>query len=137
MSEWLTATPGASGAFTLGAVAYTPAAKTTLLGVDPRVLREHGAVSAEVAEAMATGARAAAGSTYGVGITGVAGPTGGSELTPVGTVFVAVAGPEGTTSERAQYGGDRALVRRRAAQQALVALRARLVSAQGLGTSPG
>lgn len=87
--------PGSSEIFLGGAVTYATEAKVKVLGVPQEVVDEHGVVSAECARAMAEGARRLLGSTYGVSTTGVAGPDT-QEGKPVGTVFVGVAGPEGT-----------------------------------------
>jgi nicotinamide-nucleotide amidase len=89
----LTAVPGSSAYVEGGVVAYSNQAKVALLGVPLSVIEEHGAVSEPVAVAMAEGARAVLGAGVGVGVTGIAGPGGGSEGKPVGTVVVAVAGP--------------------------------------------
>jgi nicotinamide-nucleotide amidase len=128
LSARLTEGPGASAAFLCGAVTYTEAAKAEQLGVPADLLASRGAVSEEVATAMAEGIRRRAGATFGVGVTGVAGPDGGTAETPVGTVFLAVAGPGGTACRRLALGGDRAAVRARAAQEALVELRRRVLS---------
>jgi nicotinamide-nucleotide amidase len=88
--------PGSSAWFLEGAVTYSNAAKSSRLGVPPELIVEDGAVSESVARAMAEGIRRTARSTYGVGITGIAGPGGGTEGKPVGTVHMAVAGPDGT-----------------------------------------
>lgn len=128
LSARLTEGVGASAAFLWGAVTYTEGAKAEQLGVPPDLLATHGAVSEEVARAMAEGIRRRAGATFGVGVTGVAGPDGGTPETPVGTVFLAVAGPDGTGCRRLALGGDRAAVRARAAQEALVELRRRILA---------
>ncbi|MGD9890479.1 MAG: CinA family protein [Dehalococcoidia bacterium] len=95
----LTDVPGSSRVFPGGVVAYDNRSKRALLGVPADLLIAHGAVSAEVASAMADGVRRAFGTDIGVGITGVAGPTGGSDEKPVGTVFIACA-HRGITVER-------------------------------------
>ncbi|MBI4238139.1 MAG: competence/damage-inducible protein A [Deltaproteobacteria bacterium] len=92
----LTDVPGASAFFERGVITYSNHAKVELLGVPREVLLQCGAVSAEVAEAMAVGARTRARTTYGIGITGIAGPSGGSEEKPVGTVYIGVATPHTT-----------------------------------------
>lgn len=92
----LTDAPGASAFFERGVITYSNHAKVELLGVPREVLLQHGAVSAEVAEAMAVGVRTRARTTYGIGITGIAGPSGGSDEKPVGTVFIGVATPHTT-----------------------------------------
>jgi len=97
--------------------------KTAMLDVPPDVLARHGAVSEPVARAMAEGARFRGGATWGVGITGVAGPTGGTPEKPVGTVHMAIAGPEGTQAWARIFPGDRDRIRKFAAFDALNRLR--------------
>jgi nicotinamide-nucleotide amidase len=123
LAETLTTVPGASGAFDLGVVAYGNEAKTRLLGVPAPLLAAGGAVSGPVARALAEGARAAGGAAWGVGITGIAGPGGGTPEKPVGTVFLALAGPAGTEVLERLYRGDRDRVRRTATWEALNLLR--------------
>ena len=123
LSERLTEAPGASAAFVLGAVTYANTAKETVLGVQAALLQEHGAVSPETARAMAEGVRLRSGASIGLGITGIAGPAGGTPAKPVGTVFVALASGEGTWCRTLALGGDRAVIRWRATQDALVTLR--------------
>jgi nicotinamide-nucleotide amidase len=123
LSERLTDGPGASAAFVCGAVTYANSAKNTILQVPSEAIAAHGAVSEEVARAMAEGVRRSAGASVGVGITGVAGPDGGTAEKPVGTVFVAIAAADGTWCRRLGLGGDRAVIRWRASQDALVSLR--------------
>jgi nicotinamide-nucleotide amidase len=118
----ITAVPGASDVFRGSIVAYADSAKRDLLGVAGSLLAEHGAVSEAVAIACAEGARAAFGTTHAVAVTGVAGPGGGSERKPVGTVWLAVAGPDTTTATLEHFDGDRAAVRSAAACRALVLL---------------
>jgi nicotinamide-nucleotide amidase len=115
----LTAIPGASDAFRGGVVAYDDAVKTALLGVGVETLRADGAVSEAVALEMASGARAAAGSDVGVGITGIAGPDGGTPDKPVGTVWVAVDFQGARRAFGRVYVGDREEIRLRATQAAL------------------
>jgi nicotinamide-nucleotide amidase len=119
--------PGASRWFERGFVTYSNASKIELLGVRAADLEAHGAVSAPVAEQMAEGARRKSGAEVGVGITGIAGPEGGSEEKPVGTVFVAVAAPRGSGVRRFHMAGTRATVRERSAQTALDLVRRALV----------
>jgi nicotinamide-nucleotide amidase len=123
LAETLTTVPGASGAFDLGVVAYANEAKTRILGVPPGLLAAHGAVSAPVAGALAEGVRASAGATWGIGVTGIAGPGGGTPEKPVGTVFLGLAGPAGTEVAERLYRGDRERIRRQAAFEALNLLR--------------
>lgn len=127
----LTAVPGASEVFLGGAIAYHDRAKTELLGVDPEALRAHGAVSEPVAGRMAAGARERLRSTWGVAITGIAGPSGGTDEKPVGTVWIAVAGPR-SAAERHLLPGSRAAVRERSTGRALEML-ARLAGSEAAG----
>ncbi len=103
--------PGSSAWFPGGIVAYSNDAKIRLLGVPSDTLERNGAVSQPVAEAMAQGARSAFGTAYGVGVTGVAGPDGGSDDKPVGTVWIAWAGPQGVWSRLHRFDGNRNEVR--------------------------
>lgn len=130
LASRITDVPGASGVFMRGFVTYSNEAKSELLGVDAAMLAEHGAVSDPVARAMADGARKQAGASYGVGITGIAGPGGGSVEKPVGLVFIAVSGPDGkSVCEKALYPSDRATFKRFASQKALDLLRLGLLAA--------
>jgi nicotinamide-nucleotide amidase len=120
----LTNVSGSSAWVTGGVVAYDNAVKVNQLGVSPAVLLEHGAVSEPVASAMAAGVRAKLGTSVGVGITGVAGPTGGTEAKPVGMVVIAVDGPGAAHTVRtARFPGDRAMVRQMSVQTAMDMLR--------------
>jgi len=102
-----TAIAGSSAWFTQGAITYSNEAKVRMLGVDPATLEAHGAVSEAVARQMAAGTRERAGTTYGLSATGIAGPGGGSENKPVGTVHIAVATPETIIHRRLNLGGNR------------------------------
>ncbi len=115
VSELLTTHAGASAVFRGGAVAYANDAKIALLGVPGELIARFGAVSAEVARAMADGARRAFASDYALSLTGIAGPGGGSPDKPVGTVHFAVADANGISDRRAVFPGNREQVRRRAA----------------------
>jgi nicotinamide-nucleotide amidase len=115
----LTDVPGSSDYVVGGAVCYSNALKISLVGVPPDLIVEHGAVSEPVARAMAEGIRSQAGADLGVGITGIAGPSGGSEAKPVGTVVVAVAGAGGVRVRTFRFVGGRDLVKYQAAQAAL------------------
>ena len=128
LAERLTRIPGSSDYFLGGAVTYTNQLKSLVLGVPSKMLREHGAVSEPVARAMAEGVKQTYRSDYGIGITGVAGPGGGSEEKPVGTVHIAVAGPRGTAHKRIRFPGDRERVRMQSAQFALDMLRRMLLA---------
>jgi nicotinamide-nucleotide amidase len=119
----LTEVPGSSDVVWGGAVTYAEAAKTLWAGVPTDLLATFGAVSRECAEAMATGLRQRTGTDWAISITGVAGPGGGTEATPVGTVFIGLSGPGVTLVERRRFHGDRERVRRFAAHTALDLLR--------------
>jgi nicotinamide-nucleotide amidase len=127
LAQRITDVPGSSKYFIGGVIAYANEVKTKDLGVEPMLLMEHGAVSAPVAEAMAEGVRARVGTDFGLSITGVAGPGGGTEEKPVGTVFIALADEMKTEHRRLTIPGDRNLVRWRASQAALDMLRRRLI----------
>jgi PncC family amidohydrolase len=120
--------PGASDWFVGGAITYSNAAKTALLGVDPAVIRRHGEVSAECVVQMADGARTVSGASWGVAITGIAGPDGGTPDKPVGLVWIGVADPDGAVHahEHRLLRADREGVRRRAQTTALHHLRVAL-----------
>lgn len=122
----LTAIPGSSDVVLGGVIAYANAVKTALLGVPDAMLREHGAVSEPVARAMASGAREATGARIGLAITGVAGPAGGTEEKPVGTVWIATDVDGEIEARRTRLIGDRGEVRQRATQAILEMLRRRL-----------
>jgi nicotinamide-nucleotide amidase len=115
----LTSVPGSSDVFVGGLVAYSDEVKREQLGVEPELLERCGAVSAEVGEAMAAGARARLGSDVAVSVTGVAGPGGGTPEKPVGLVFLHAEGPEGARGVRFDLPGDRAAIRGRSAVAAL------------------
>ncbi|MDR3690359.1 MAG: competence/damage-inducible protein A [Fimbriimonas sp.] len=124
----ITSVPGSSKAFRGGVIVYTVDAKQTLLGIDSGLLTEFGPVSEETAKAMAETVRERLGSTYGVAITGNAGPTADVDGKPVGLAYIAVAGPDGVTVDKAQYRGLREDIQRRATQTALSQLRWKLLS---------
>lgn len=115
----LTEVPGSSGYFRGGVVAYANDAKEALLDVPRPVLEAHGAVSAQVAMAMAQGARARLEADVSASVTGVAGPDGGSAAKPVGLVYVGLATQAGTDVRRLQLAGDRVAIREAAARAAL------------------
>ena len=126
LAETLTSVPGSSAVFELGIVAYANEMKSRFVAVAPELIHAHGAVSEPVARAPAEGVRRAAASTWGLGITGIAGPDGGTAEKPVGTVHLALAGPRGTQALQRLYRGDRERVRRHAAFEALNLLRTAL-----------
>ena len=126
LAKLLTDIPGASRFLERTAVTYANSAKTDWLKVDPDLLEQHGAVSAEVAEAMAEGMRHAANSDYALSTTGIAGPDGGTAEKPVGTVYVALATANGANAILLQLQGDRRHIRRAAAFRTLDMLRREL-----------
>jgi len=127
IGQRLTSVPGASKFFVGGVIAYSNDVKMKALGVEPILLMEHGAVSAEVAEAMAIGVRERAETDFGLSITGIAGPSGGSEEKPVGLVYIALADDAHVEHRRLMIPGDRHLIRWRSSQAALDLLRRRLI----------
>ena len=124
----LAAVPGASDVFLGGVIAYANGVKQGLLGVPAELLLAHGAVSDPVAQAMAEGARRVTGADWGLAITGVAGPGGGSDEKPVGLVHLAIAGPDGCSSEGVRFGTSRGRtwIQTLSAGEALNRLRLRL-----------
>lgn len=118
-----TALAGASAYFRCGVVAYSNDAKVELLGVRAETIAQYGAVSEQVARQMAEGARRTAGADYAIATTGIAGPTGGSDEKPVGTVWIAVATPERTVAQLRQCGTDRGQIIDRASAFAIGLLR--------------
>jgi nicotinamide-nucleotide amidase len=128
LGKRLTDASGASDYFTTGFVTYANGAKTKWLGVREQTLREHGAVSEATAREMAVGAREAAGSDVALAVTGIAGPTGGSEAKPIGLVWTALAASDQVRSRSFIMPGDREEVRERAAQMALALLYDHLAS---------
>lgn len=133
----LTDVPGSSDYFLGGAVTYANSAKIGLVSVDPATLERHGAVSEEVAREMAAGARRTFGATIGVGITGIAGPGGGTPEKPVGTVHLALDAADGTRLHRRfLLPGDRALIRRWSSSAALSLVRFHLLGRPDAVGSP-
>lgn len=127
LAERITSVPGSSRYFLGGAVVYDNAIKTALADVPPQLIEQHGAVSEQVARALAEGIRNRCKATFGIGITGVAGPAGGSEQKPVGLVYVALADDKKTEVVERKYPGDRDRIRHWATQQALDMVRRRLM----------
>jgi nicotinamide-nucleotide amidase len=124
----ITDLPGSSAYFLEGAVTYSNETKIRRLQVPPELLEKEGAVSSATAMAMARGIRKASGSDIALAVTGIAGPEGGSEEKPVGTVFLALAGRSDCTSKRYQFSGDRERIRRMSAFTALDWLRRHLLA---------
>lgn len=119
IAEAVTRIAGSSTWFERGWVTYSNAAKAEELGVDPAVIAAQGAVSEAVARAMAEGACARAGTAWALAVTGIAGPGGGSPEKPVGTVWLAWAGPAGTMAECHLFAGDRDTIRRATVESSL------------------
>jgi competence/damage-inducible protein CinA-like protein len=127
LAERITSIGGSSRYFLGGAVVYSNELKTQFANVPKSMINQHGAVSREVAAAMAEGIRKRCLSSYGVGITGVAGPSGGTEQKPVGLVYIALAGEEGTQVVERNFLGDRKRIRQFASEQALEMIRRALL----------
>jgi len=127
IAQRLTEVPGSSAYFLEGVVAYSNEAKRRTLGVPQELIERHGAVSAPVAEAMAEGVRRLTEADFGLAVTGIAGPTGGTAEKPVGLVFIALADDAHVEHKRLLLPGDRHLIRWRASQAALDLLRRRLI----------
>ncbi len=122
LSHRITSIPGSSEYFSGGMIVYANHLKAQLPGFDPGLISAHGAVSRQVAESLAEGIRLLSGSTYGIGITGIAGPGGGSDEKPVGTVWIGICGPGLLASELYHFGDTRERNIIRAAQSAMVLL---------------
>ncbi len=125
VAERITRVAGSSDYFVGSVVSYTIDAKTRLLDVPEEMIERNGAVSGEVAEAMARGVKVRTGATIGVSVTGTAGPSGGTDAVPVGTVYVGLADDVVTTNRRLTLPGDRHLIRWRASTAALEMIRRR------------
>ncbi|MGA7257219.1 MAG: nicotinamide-nucleotide amidohydrolase family protein, partial [Terracidiphilus sp.] len=127
VAERITSVPGSSRSFLGGAVVYSDGLKTEFAGVPSELIEKHGAVSEEVARALAAGIRERTGATIGLGITGIAGPSGGTESKPVGLVYIAVSDAQTTDVLERNFRGSRDRMRQWAAQQALDLVRRRLM----------
>ena len=126
IAQRITSVPGSSRSFLGGVVAYSDELKTHIAGVPAELIAQHGAVSKEVAEALAQGIRHQTGATLGLGVTGIAGPTGATETKPIGLVYIALSDDRKTESIERTFRGDRERVRAWATQQALDLIRRRL-----------
>jgi nicotinamide-nucleotide amidase len=126
VAQRITSVPGASRSFLGGAIVYSDELKHAFAGVSPEMIAEHGAVSEEVAKALAIGIRLRTGATLGLAVTGIAGPTGATEEKPVGLVHIALSSAEKIESIEKTFRGDRNRVREWSTQQALDLLRRRL-----------
>lgn len=133
IAKRITDVPGSSEVFPGGVVSYTNEVKAALLGVDPRIIGEHTEVSLACAKAMAEGARRSLGSDLALSTTGYAGPGGGTDGDPVGTVYIGVSTADGSTAYRfsASEGADRCRVREEAADCAIALLLERLKNEKG------
>jgi len=127
IAERLTSISGSSRYFLGGAVVYSNELKNAFAGVPLQLIEKHGAVSREVAAGLAEGIRKRCNSTFGLGVTGVAGPTGGTEAKPVGLVYHAIASETGTDVVERNFAGDRKRIRWFASQQALDMVRRKLM----------
>src|ERR1051325_3236402 len=127
LANRITNVSGSSAVLLAGYVCYANEAKIDILGVDPKLIEQHGAVSEEVARAMAEGARERARSTYALSTTGIAGPDGGSKEKPVGTVYVALANEKETKVRKLFFPSDRETFKQLVAQAAFEMLRRRLI----------
>jgi nicotinamide-nucleotide amidase len=127
LAKYLTDVPGSSRYFRQGYVTYQNEAKTNLLGVPAELIAHHGAVSEDVAEAMARGARERSGAAFALAISGIAGPDGGTPTKPVGTVCIALATPDSSLLRTFMFPGDRETIRDRSAKMALTFLRFHLL----------
>ena len=126
LAKLLTDIPGASRYFTHGWITYSNSAKTSELGVPPDLIEEYGAVSEQVAKAMAQGAKKRAAAAFAIGITGIAGPAGGSERKPAGLVYISIDSDNQCETKRFVFSGGRDTMRLRTAQTALNMLRLKL-----------
>ncbi len=127
IAQRITSVPGASRSFLGGAIVYSDALKVAFASVPADLIAQHGAVSAEVAKALAQGIRLRTGATLGLGVTGVAGPSGGSEAKPVGRVYIALSDAQKNDALERNFRGDRNRIREWASQQALDLVRRRLM----------
>jgi len=127
VSDRITDVSGSSEYFQGGVLAYSNQVKVDLLGVSSEVLNQHGSVSPPVAIQMAQGVKKLLKSDYGIGITGIAGPTGATPQKAVGLVYIALASPQEAYSRDFRFSGDRAIIKRRASQMALDMLRRELL----------
>jgi nicotinamide-nucleotide amidase len=129
----ITGVPGSSRYFLCSVTAYSNESKVRLLGLSEEILRQHGAVSAPAAAAMAEGVRKAVHADIGMSVTGIAGPDGGKAAKPVGLVYLGLADADETVTEEIRLRGDRAMIKERAAQMALYRLYRTLRTRQAAG----
>jgi PncC family amidohydrolase len=131
IGHWITNVSGSSEYYLGGVVAYANEVKQRLLGVPAEMLAQHGAVSSQVAEAMAEGVRGVLGTNVGLAVTGVAGPLGGTPEKPVGTVFVGLASPRGVQARLFRWSADR-LGNKELSAQAALRMLAEALSGEGI-----
>jgi nicotinamide-nucleotide amidase len=131
ISHLLTSVPGSSDYFIGSVIAYDNSVKTGILNVPLETIMKHGAVSFATSQAMAIGVRDLLGTDYSIGITGIAGPSGGTDAKPVGTVWISVASPKSILTEKFVYGFDRMLNIRRSSLAALNMLRKQIINEKG------
>ncbi|MGL1932078.1 MAG: CinA family nicotinamide mononucleotide deamidase-related protein [Desulfotalea sp.] len=127
VSQLITDIPGSSDYFLGGVVSYDNSLKTSILGVSEDLIKEHGVVSRQVAKSMAVGIVEKTGADVGLAVTGIAGPGGGSDAKPVGTVYIGVSTPQGDWASKFNFDGDRKQIREQAAQNGLDILRRYLI----------
>lgn len=123
LSSYLTQLPGSSQFFVLGVVTYSNQAKQLILKIPGQIIAKKGAVSPEVAKLMAKNIRKIAKSNFGIGITGIAGPGGGTPAKPIGTVFIAVDSPKKNVCRKLFFDGTRSAIRKKTARKALELLK--------------
>ena len=123
LSTLLTQTSGSSKYFVLGAITYSNKAKENILNIPARLIAKEGAVSEEIAQKMSQYIRKIAKTDFGIGITGIAGPTGGSSQKPVGTVFVAISSKNKTICKKFHFSGTRSTIRNQSALSTLKLLK--------------
>ena len=123
LADLLTNIPGSSHYFLLGIVTYSNQAKTALLRIPAKIIKRYGAVSCPVAQLMAQNVKKIASSDYGIGITGIAGPLGGTPAKPTGTVFISVSKGNKLITKKFNFTGNRLVVKRKTALKALSMLK--------------
>ena len=119
LAQQITSVPGSSGYFIGGIIAYSNSVKERTLGIKKALITKHGAVSSEIALAMANGIRTSLKTDYGIGITGIAGPDGGTKSKPVGLVYIAIAHPDEAICLKCEFVGTRKQIRQQAVKQTL------------------
>ncbi len=128
LANLFTNVPGSSRYFLLGIVAYSNRTKISLLKIPAMLIKQHGAVSAQIARLMAQNVRRIASSSYGIGATGIAGPDGGTPGKPVGTVFISVVAGGKAVTKRFHFTGNRLEIKRKTALKALSMLKSLILA---------